>query len=174
VLFNGREISGKASHLIAREGIGYVPQDRRIFADLTVGENLEVGRRTGVKAEWTPERIFGMFPALRELSIRRGGSLSGGEQQMLAIARTLMGNPKLLLLDEPSEGLAPIVVRTLVEHILRLKEEGVAILLSEQNLLFTRVVCDRAYLLEKGRIRHEGRMSELANDQRLLGRYLMV
>ena len=174
VLLNGREISGKASYVIAREGIGYVPQDRRIFADLTVRENLEVGRRAGGKTEWTPERIFGLFPALRELSIRRGGSLSGGEQQMLAVARTLMGNPRLLLLDEPSEGLAPIVVKMLAEHILRLKQEGVAILLSEQNLLFTRGVCDRAYLLEKGSIQHEGRMSDLANDQRLLSRYLMI
>jgi branched-chain amino acid transport system ATP-binding protein len=174
VLFNGREISGKPSYVIAREGIGYVPQDRRIFADLTVRENLEVGRRAGGKMEWTPERIFGMFPVLRELSSRQGGTLSGGEQQMLAVSRTLMGNPRLLLLDEPSEGLAPIVVRTLAEQILRLKEEGVTILLSEQNLLFTRGVCDRAYVLEKGRIRHEGRMPDLANDQGLLRRYLMI
>jgi branched-chain amino acid transport system ATP-binding protein len=174
VMFNGREISGKASYLIAREGIGYVPQNRRIFADLTVRENLEVGRRAGGKLEWTPERIFEMFPALRELSLRRGGSLSGGEQQMLTVARTLMGNPRLLLLDEPSEGLAPLVVRSLAEQVLRLKEEGVAILLSEQNLLFTRDVCDRAYLLEKGSIQHEGRMSDLVADQGLLSRYLML
>jgi branched-chain amino acid transport system ATP-binding protein len=176
VRFSGREISGKPSYLIARAGVGYVPQDRRIFSDLTVRENLEVGRRRclGGRTEWTTERVFGMFPALRELSSRRGDSLSGGEQQMLTVARTLMGNPKLLLLDEPSEGLAPILVRTMAEQVHRLKEEGLAILLSEQNLLFTRGVCDRAYVLEKGRIRHEGMMSDLVDDQNLLRKYLMV
>jgi branched-chain amino acid transport system ATP-binding protein len=176
VLWNGREISGKPSYLVAREGIGYVPQDRRIFGDLTVRENLEVGRRRGEsdKAQWTSERVFGLFPALRELWNRRGGSLSGGEQQMLAIARTLMGNPRLLLLDEPSEGLAPLLVRTLQEQVMRLRGEGVAILLSEQNLHFTRAVSDRAYILEKGRIQHGGEMSRLANDQVLLSKYLRI
>jgi len=176
VLFRGTEISRKASYLVAREGIGFVPQERRIFSDLTVQENLEVGRRrgSGDKSRWTLDRVFGLFPALRELSGRRGGSLSGGEQQMLAIARTLMGNPGLLLLDEPSEGLAPLVVRTLREQILRLRQEGVAILLSEQNLHFTCAVSDRAYLLERGRIQREGKMSELASDHLLLRKYLMI
>ncbi len=176
VLFRNTEVSRKASYLVARAGIGFVPQDRRIFPDLTVLENLEVGRRreTGDKSQWTLERVLGLFPALRTLSGRRGDSLSGGEQQMLAIARTLMGNPRLLLLDEPSEGLAPLVVGTLQEQILRLREEGMAILLSEQNLHFTCAVSNRAYILERGRIQHEGRISELASDHSLLRKYLAL
>jgi branched-chain amino acid transport system ATP-binding protein len=176
ILWNGRDVSGKASYVIARDGVGYVPQDRRIFGELTVRENLEVGRRRGQggRSQWTLERVVGLFPALRSLANRRGDSLSGGEQQMLAIARTLMGNPRLLLLDEPSEGLAPLVVRTLREQILRLKEEGVAILLSEQNVHFTRGVSDWAYILERGRVQHEGCMSDLGNDQRLMSRYLTI
>jgi branched-chain amino acid transport system ATP-binding protein len=176
VTFSGREVSGRPCYQVAREGIGYVPQDRRIFGDLTVRENLEVGRRRpeSGKAPWTPERALALFPVLGELSNRRGDSLSGGEQQMLAIARTLMGNPRLLLLDEPSEGLAPLVVRALKEQTLRLRAEGVAILLSEQNLHFTRAVSDRAYILERGRIQQEGSMTELENDPAIMSKYLMV
>lgn len=176
VLFGSRKISGKPSYAVAREGIGYVPQDRRIFAELTVRENLEAGRRKGRNgaAQWTPERVFGLFPALRELSSRGGGSLSGGEQQMLAIARTLMGNPMLLLLDEPSEGLAPLLAKTLRDQVLLLRQEGVAILLSEQNLHFTRAVSDRAYILERGRIQYTGDMAELEDDHPLMRKYLRI
>lgn len=176
IRFRGVPLIGLPTHRVARLGIGFVPEDRRIFPDLTVGENLEVGRRLegdGTR-RWTVEQVFELFPALRELARRRGDSLSGGEQQMLAIARTLMGNPALLLLDEPSEGLAPRVVQTMAEHILRLKQEGIAILLSEQNLHFAIRVADRAYILEKGRIRYEGRMAELSADADARRRYLMV
>ncbi len=176
VVFRGENVAGKAPHLICRKGIGYVPEDRRIFPDLTVHENLEVGWRPeeGGDPRRGVERAFELFPALRDLAARRGGSLSGGEQQMLAIARTLMGNPALLLLDEPSEGLAPRVVQAMAEHILRLKQEGMAILLSEQNLHFATRVSDRAYILEKGRIQYEGRIEDLRADAEVRRRYLMV
>lgn len=176
VIFRGEDLAGKPPHVICRKGIGYVPEDRRIFPDLTVRENLEVGRRVEGNGErcWTAERAFELFPALKDLARRRGDSLSGGEQQMLAIARTLMGNPALLLLDEPSEGLAPLVVRTMAEHILRLKQAGITILLSEQNLHFATRVSDRAYILEKGRIQYEGGMAELATDEAVRRRHLMV
>ncbi len=176
VIFRGEDITGKPPHVICRKGIGFVPEDRRIFPDLTVWENLEVGRSVEGNGErrWTAERAFELFPALKELARRRGDSLSGGEQQMLAIARTLMGNPDLLLLDEPSEGLAPLVVRTMAEHILRLKQAGITILLSEQNLHFATRVSDRAYILEKGRIQFEGGMAELTANPEVLRRHLMV
>ena len=151
---------GLPAHRIARLGIGYVPEERRIFADLTVVENLEVGRqppRAGMQP-WTPARLFDLFPNLRAMRNRTGGRMSGGEQQMLAVARTLMGNPKLLLLDEPSEGLAPVIVDQMVETVRTLKREGVAVLLAEQNLRFAGAVADRAYVLEKGRVRHRGTM----------------
>jgi len=160
IAFEGRSISGWPAHRIARLGIGYVPEERRIFADLTVAENLEVGRqppRAGLEP-WTPERLFGLFPNLRAMQSRQAARMSGGEQQMLAVARTLMGNPKLLLLDEPSEGLAPVIVDQMAETVRILKREGVAVLLSEQNLRFACAVADRAYVLEKGRVRHSGTM----------------
>jgi branched-chain amino acid transport system ATP-binding protein len=172
VFFDGRDLSRLPSHLIARAGIGYVPQDRRIFPDLTVRENLEVGRRVGIRGEprWSVQRVCAVFPALGPLGDRRGESLSGGEQQMLAIARTLMGNPRVLLLD----GLAPMVVQSLAAQVLQLKEEGVTIVLSEQNVRFTTLVSDRAYVLEKGHVRHEGDMREIARDASILGKYLRI
>ncbi|MEK7387822.1 MAG: ABC transporter ATP-binding protein, partial [candidate division NC10 bacterium] len=155
IVWKGADITGWPSYRVARAGLGFVPEDRRIFADLTVWENLDVaGRtaRTGV-GTWSVERVFDLFPQLRDLTRRNGGFLSGGEQQMLTIARTLMGNPELLLLDEPSEGLAPLVVEHLQEQIAQLKREGLTILLAEQNVDFSLELADRVYVLEKGAIR---------------------
>ncbi|WP_158816225.1 ABC transporter ATP-binding protein [Methylocapsa sp. S129] len=162
VIFNGEDVSALATYDIARRGLGYVPEDRRIFSDLTVEENLLVGRqapRAGAPT-WTLERLFKIFPNLRELRGRPGGRMSGGEQQMLTIARTLMGNPSLVLLDEPSEGLAPKIVEQMIEAIRDMKREGLSLLVSEQNLHFARLVADRAYVIEKGRIRFAGTMAE--------------
>src|ERR1700731_36825 len=163
VVFDGERVSTLATHDIVRRGLGYVPEDRRIFSDLTVEENLLVGRqapRPGAPT-WTLERLFEIFPNLRELRGRPGGRMSGGEQQMLAIARTLMGNPSLVLLDEPSEGLAPQIVEQMVDAILTMKQEGVSMIVSEQNLHFARLICDRAYIIERGRICFAGTMNEL-------------
>ena len=176
VLFRGEDLARKPPHLICRKGIGFVPEDRRIFPDLSVRENLEVGRRRGGNGDpmGSLERVFGLFPTLRDLAGRPGDSLSGGEQQMLAIARTLVGDPALLLLDEPSEGLAPRVVQDLAGHIQQLKREGMTILLSEQNLHFAARVSDRVYILEKGRIQYEGTVQQLRADAEVRRRYLMV
>jgi branched-chain amino acid transport system ATP-binding protein len=166
VRFAGERIDELASWRIARLGLGYVPEDRRIFTDLTVLENLQVGlqpARAGV-AQWTFERIVVLFPNLSELAHRRGGEISGGEQQMLAIARTLMGNPTTILLDEPTEGLAPIIVAQVVEALRELKRDGVAVLLSEQNLRFAEEVADRAYVIESGQLRYAGSMAAFARD----------
>lgn len=167
----GEDVSSKATHQIAASGLGYVPEDRRIFTDLTVLENLEVGRQAkrdwpdGSAAPcWDVNKLFSLFPNLGEMPQRLGGSMSGGEQQMLSIARTLMGNPYLLLLDEPSEGVAPVIVEQMVHMILRLKEQGVSILLSEQNMPFARLVCDRGYVLEKGQIVSSGSIAVLAGE----------
>src|SRR6185503_3310770 len=167
VRFRGTDITGWAPYRVARAGLGFVPEDRRIFADLTVWENLDVARRTAVGDGFTLERVFDLFPKLRELTARHGGHLSGGEQQMLTIARTLMGNPQLLLLDEPSEGLAPIVVDHLRDQIARLKREGLTILLAEQNTEFSLALADRVYVLEKGSIRFSGPAARLRDDQAL-------
>lgn len=164
VVWKGRDITGWASHHVARAGIGFVPEDRRIFADLTVWENLDVASRGAAPGAWTVERVYDLFPKLRELAGRNGGYLSGGEQQMLTIARTLMGNPELLLLDEPSEGLAPLVVDHLHEQIGRLKGEGLTILLAEQNVEFSLALADRVYVLEKGAIRFSGPAASLRDD----------
>jgi branched-chain amino acid transport system ATP-binding protein len=170
--FDGREITGRPTHEISRLGVGYVPEERRIFSDLTVAENLLVGRKgTGA---WGAERVYDVFPKLRELAGRRAGSLSGGEQQMLTVARTLMGNPRVVLLDEPSEGLAPVIVRALGEQIAALKREGLTILLSEQNLKFAARLADRAYIIEKGIIRFDGPMAALMADEDLRRKYLTV
>lgn len=154
IVYAGRPIRGMAPHAIARLGVGYVPEDRRIFTELTVAENLEAGRKPAPVGSpirpWTIERIHTLFPKLAELSDRPGGALSGGEQQMLTLARTLMGNPQLLLLDEPSEGLAPLVVERIAETVRELKREGLTILLSEQNARFTEAVADRVLWLERG------------------------
>jgi branched-chain amino acid transport system ATP-binding protein len=174
ITFEGTRIERLAPNRIAQLGLGWVPEDRRIFSDLTVAENLEVGHqrpRDGAPV-WTPERLFTLFPNLAELRQRPGGRISGGEQQMLTIARTLMGNPRLVLLDEPSEGLAPKIVEQMAETILALKREGLAIVLSEQNLHFAGLVADRATIIEKGRIRYEATMAELVRDEAVQREYL--
>ena len=176
IRFLGADIGGLSAHRIARAGLGYVPEDRRIFTELTVAENLEVGRqppRAGVPT-WTLETVTELFPALRESLGRRAGTLSGGEQQMLTISRTLLGNPAALLLDEPSEGLAPVLAEKLAESILRLKRDGLTILLSEQNLAFATTISDRAYVIEKGRIRFAGTVAEIAQNEELRAAYLAV
>ncbi len=176
VVFQGRDITGMAPYAVARAGLAYVPEDRRIFTELTVRENLEVGRQPP-RAEaprWTPERLFALFPNLAEMRDRPGGQMSGGEQQMLTIARSLMGNPSLILLDEPSEGLAPVIVEQMAKTIRELKAEGLTVMLSEQNLHFANLVSDRAYIIEKGRIRYQGTMAELAADADVRTAYLMV
>ena len=171
----GQEIRGKQPFQIARRGIGFVPEDRIIFPGLTVRENLEIAMRGGGGEKgWTLEKVYQMFPLLKERGAQGGGTLSGGEQQMLTIARTLMGNPHLLLLDEPSEGLAPRIVKILEEQMRLLKEEGITILLSEQNSNFALKFSDRAYILEKGQICWEGALSELKEKPGILKRYLGV
>jgi branched-chain amino acid transport system ATP-binding protein len=174
VIWKGREITGRPPYQIARAGIGFIPEDRRIFADLTVWENLDVASRGGRNSGWTVERVFSLFPKLRELVDRQGGFLSGGEQQMLTIARTLMGNPELLLLDEPSEGLAPLVVDHLKEQIARLKQDGLTILLAEQNVRFSLDLADRVYILEKGHIRFEGTAREVRDNDAIRHQYLAL
>lgn len=174
--FDGQRIDRLPSYRIARLGLGYVPEERRIFTDLTVMENLAVGRqaaRAGTPT-WTPDRLFALFPNLAQMRERPGGRMSGGEQQMLTIARTLMGNPRAILLDEPSEGLAPVIVEQMARTILKLKAEGLCVLLSEQNLHFAQMVADRAYIIEKGRIRYTGTMAELAADAGVREQYLSV
>jgi len=181
VRFNGRDIAGLKPFEIARLGMGFTPEDRRIFAELTVLENLDAGRQPprrhadGTPApEWTPETLFWLFPNLSELRHRLGGRMSGGEQQMLTIARTLMGNPLVVLLDEPSEGIAPVIVERIADTILELKERGLSILLSEQNVGFAQIVSDRAYLMEKGQVRWAGTMAELAENADAQRRYLLL
>jgi branched-chain amino acid transport system ATP-binding protein len=174
--FMGRDIAGLPSFRIARLGLGFVPENRRIFTDLTVMENLEVGRqppRPGIP-EWNVDKLFRLFPNLADMPGRRGGQMSGGEQQMLTVARTLMGNPYLVLLDEPSEGVAPVIVEQMAGMILELKQAGVSILLSEQNLHFAELVSDRAYVLEKGQLRFEGSIEALASSQDIRKAYLEV
>ena len=181
VQFNGTDISRGKPHEIARLGLGFTPEDRRIFADLTVMENLDIGRQRpraftdGTPApEWTPEKLFKLFPNLGEMPDRPGGGMSGGEQQMLTVARTLMGNPLLVLLDEPSEGVAPLIVEQMANTILELKKEGLSILLSEQNMVFAELVSDRAYILEKGEIRWSGTMAALSEDSAVQRSYLTL
>lgn len=163
VVFDGRDVAGLPSHAVARMGVGYVPEDRRIFADLTVAENLEAGRRPAREgaAAWTEETLFDLFPNLAERRGSRGRELSGGERQMLAVARALMGNPRLVLLDEPSEGVAPAIVERMAETILKLKSEGLTVLMSEQNLSFARAVADSAIVIEGGRVRLSGTFADL-------------
>jgi branched-chain amino acid transport system ATP-binding protein len=174
VLWKARDIRGRAPYQVAREGLGFVPEDRRIFSELSVWENLDVAARRARPGGWTVERVYDLFPKLRELRDRQGGFLSGGEQQMLTIARTLMGNPELLLLDEPSEGLAPLVVEHLREQIARLKREGLTILLAEQNVEFSLDLADRVYVLEKGHVRYEGSAVEFRADDRIRQQYLAL
>ena len=176
ILFDGQDISRWPAYRVAKAGLGYVPEERRIFTDLTILENLEVGRqkpREGVPT-WTIDGLFDLFPNLRERQNNRGKALSGGEQQMLTIARTLMGNPKLLLLDEPSEGIAPVIVEQMAETILRLKTQGMTVLLSEQNLHFAKLVADRAIIIESGAKRFDGSFRELEANPDIRDAYLSV
>jgi branched-chain amino acid transport system ATP-binding protein len=163
ILFEGHDVSRRPTHEIVRGGLGYVPEERRIFTELTVEENLEVGRqpKRDKAPHWTQDKLFTLFPNLGEMRKRPGGRMSGGEQQMLTIARTLMGNPSLVLLDEPSEGLSPKIVEQMVDAILTMKKEGVSIVVSEQNLHFAKLISDRAYIIERGRICFGGTMAEL-------------
>jgi branched-chain amino acid transport system ATP-binding protein len=179
--FMGHDLSRAEPHDAARVGLGYVPEDRRIFADLTVTENLEVGRQPARRwpdgsaaPVWDAAALFRLFPNLGEMPDRPGGRMSGGEQQMLTVARTLMGNPYLVLLDEPSEGVAPVIVEQMAATIVALKREGVSILLSEQNMHFAELVSDRAYVLEKGQIRYAATMAELAANEDVRRAYLSV
>ncbi len=173
VELHGRDISGLPPYRINRAGIGYVPEERRVFAGLSVAENLVVGTRASDGTPvWTEERIFDLFPKLAELRDRRAGQLSGGEQQMLTIARTLMGNPEIILLDEPSEGLAPVVVQQIARTVTTLAREGLTVLLSEQNVRFARNVADRAAVIERGRILLSGAMDEIATDASVRDAYL--
>ena len=181
VRFNGEDISAREPFEIARRGLGFTPEDRRIFVDLTVMENLDIGRQPprrftdGTAApSWTPGQLFTLFPNLAEMQDRLGGRMSGGEQQMLTVARTLMGNPLLVLLDEPSEGVAPLIVEQMAHTILALKKQGLSILLSEQNIYFARLVADRVYVLEKGQIHWQGSVAELDTNLEVQRTYLTV
>jgi branched-chain amino acid transport system ATP-binding protein len=174
IFYEEMDITPKKPFEICRAGIGYVPEDRRIFATLTLVENLNIAIQKNRQQQWDRERIFDIFPALAERKKHRGKELSGGEQQMLSIARALMGNPSLLLLDEPTEGLAPLIVQTLIDVIGRIKEEGVTVLLVEQNVESTFKVADRHYILEQGTIVYSGRNEELKNDKEVMLRYLSV
>jgi len=175
IKFKGEEIVGIEPYLLTRMGIGYIPDDRRIFADLTVGENLEIGeRKTKGGERWTRDRIYGMFPALKNIESRRGGCLSGGEQKMLAIARSLMGNPEFILLDEPFEGLAPLLVHALEKQIGKLREVGLTVLIAEQNVRSTLRLSDRGYIIDNGQIRYHGSIEELRKNEEVRKKYLLV
>ncbi len=175
VRFKGKDITGTQPYALARRGIGYVPEDRRIFAELTVWENLDVATRSANRpGHWTAETVSELFPKLTELRDRMGGVLSGGEQQMLTIARTLMGNPELLLLDEPSEGLAPVIVESLLAQVQRLKGQGLTILLAEQGVDFSLSLADRVYVLEKGAVRFSGPAAQLRDDAELRNKLLAL
>jgi branched-chain amino acid transport system ATP-binding protein len=172
ISFNGEEIARKKPFVLFRKGMGYVPDDRRVFADLSVDDNLEIVYRRS--SDWNKARVYEAFPALTHMKTRRAGNLSGGEQQMLTIARALMGSPDLLLLDEPTEGLAPLIVRSLEEQIIRLKDAGISILLSEQNVRSALKLIDRAYVIDNGCIRFSGTVAELESNEEVKTRYLMV
>jgi len=176
VVWKGQDIARLAPHRICRLGIGFVPEDRRIFPELSVWENLDIARRAGAngRTSWREEQVFALFPDLAEIRDRLGGVLSGGQQQMLTIARTLMGNPELLLLDEPSEGLAPLIVEQLRQRVAELKATGLSIVLAEQNLRFVLALADRVYILEKGEVRFTGTPSDLQADSSIVHQYLTV
>ncbi len=177
VRFNGEELRGRPTHYIAQKGMGYVPDNRLIFPDLTVLENLEIGVKVPKNFQgepWTLQRIYELFPILAERKHQPGGTLSGGEQQMLTVGRTLMGNPELLLLDEPVEGLAPLVVKDLGRQILKIKAAGQTILFSEQNVNFATLTSDRAYVIDRGRIRYHGSIEELSTNEEIKKKYLMI
>ena len=176
VVWKGRDIARLGPHRICRLGIGFVPEDRRIFPELTVWENLDIARRAGPdgRTAWREEQVFALFPDLEAIRDRRGGVLSGGQQQMLTIARTLMGNPELLLLDEPSEGLAPLIVEQLRQRVAELKATGLSIVLAEQNLQFVMALADRVYILEKGEVRFTGTPADLQADKSIVQQFLTV
>jgi len=176
VMWKGHDIARLGPHRICQLGIGFVPEDRRIFPELSVWENLDIARRSGAggKTTWREEQVFALFPDLAEIRDRRGGVLSGGQQQMLTIARTLMGNPELLLLDEPSEGLAPLIVELLQQRVAELKATGLSIVLAEQNLQFVMALADRVYILEKGEVRFTGTPADLRADEGIVHQYLTV
>lgn len=176
VIFEGQDVAGMPAHKISKLGIGFVPEERRIFPDLTVWENLDIARRPAGEGReaWNEERVFALFPDLKEIPTRLGGVLSGGQQQMLTIARSLMGNPRLLLLDEPSEGLAPKVVEDVRDQVKLLKESGLTIILAEQNLSFILYLSDRVHILEKGEVKWSGAGSELKADKSIIEQYLTV
>jgi branched-chain amino acid transport system ATP-binding protein len=175
IRFKGEEIIGIEPYLLARKGIGYIPDDRRIFADLTVGENLEIAIREVRGGEgWNKERVHELFPALKNIESRRGGCLSGGEQKMLAVARALMGNPEFLLLDEPYEGLAPVLVTALEGQIRKLREAGITVFIAEQNVRSTLRLSDRGYIIDNGQIRYHGSINELRDNEEVRKRYLLV
>ncbi len=175
IIFKGEDITGKEPYLISRKGIGYIPDDRRIFADLTVGENLEIAmRREGHESMWNKEKVYEVFPKLKEIESRKGGYLSGGEQKMLAIARALMGNPEFLLLDEPFEGLAPLLVHSLEEKLRELRNLGLTLLIAEQNVRSTLRLSDRGYIIDDGHIRYHGSIDDLRENEEIRKRYLLV
>ena len=175
IRYKGEEITGKAPYLLARKGISYIPDDRRIFADLTVGENLEIAiREAKAGGGWNKERVHELFPALKNIGSRKGGCLSGGEQKMLAIARALMGNPEFILLDEPFEGLAPLLVYALEGQIRKLREAGLTVFIAEQNVRSTLRISDRGYIIDNGQIRYHGSIEELRDNEELRKKYLLV
>ncbi len=175
ILFNGREIMGQPAYNIARQGVGYMPDDLRIFPDLTTEENLDIAKRLSKRTGyWDRDRVLDLFPKLKDLLKAKGINLSGGEKKMLGIGRALMANPSLLLLDEPSEGLAPLIVANLIDVLGRIQQQGVTILLADQNLKFCRKVCHRGYILEKGMIQYEGQMEEIWQDEEVIKKYLVV
>lgn len=177
IRFDGVDITGKAPHQIARLGIGYVPDDRRIFPDLNVEENLLLAARLAAhqnEGAWSLERIYGLFPMLREFRTRKGSLLSGGQQKMLALGRALVKNPRLLLLDEAAEGLAPLIVEEIIQVLAEVRESGITILLADQNLKFCRRVADRGYIIDKGRIFHQGTLEEIWSNEEIVRQYLAV
>jgi branched-chain amino acid transport system ATP-binding protein len=177
IQFRGEEIRGKPPYYIAQKGLGYVPDERLIFPDLTVRENLEVAIKVSkdyTGEPWTVDRVYGLFPSLKKLEKHLGGYLSGGEQQMLTVGRTLMGNPEMVLMDEPVEGLAPLIVKYLGEQILKLKDMGQTILFSEQNVKFAISVAKRAFVIDRGKIQYQGSMDELSANEEIKKKYLMI
>jgi branched-chain amino acid transport system ATP-binding protein len=175
VRFRGEDVTGMEPYLLTRRGVSYVPDDRRIFADLSVGENLEIAVRTvSPGGGWGREKVFELFPALQKIESRKGGCLSGGEQKMLAIARALMGNPELLLLDEPTEGLAPALVHSLESQVKKLRDAGLTVLLAEQNVKSALRLSDRGYIIDNGQIRYEGSIEELRADEEVRRKYLLI
>ncbi|MGQ9509123.1 MAG: ABC transporter ATP-binding protein [Thermodesulfobacteriota bacterium] len=175
VIYKGEEVTGMEPYLLARKGIGYIPDDRRIFPDLTVRENLEIAIRKHIGKEgWTYERVYELFPQLKTIQSRKGGCLSGGEQKMLAIARALMGNPEFILLDEPFEGLAPLLIRSLENQIRRLREVGLTVLIAEQHVRSTLRISDRGYIIDDGHIRFHGSIKELRENEEVRKKYLLV